>query len=96
MAEETHIDIEYVAKLARINLTEAEKAKFSQQLDSILGYVEKLEELDTSGVEPMAHPHSMPNVWQEDVVGGSLTVEEALQNAPAKRNNMIIVPKVVD
>lgn len=96
MSEKTHIDIEYVAKLARINLTESEKSKFSKQLDSILGYVEKLEELDTKGVEPMAHPHSMTNVWQDDVVGGSLTVEEALQNAPAKRNNMIIVPKVVD
>ncbi len=96
MSEEKHIDIDYTAKLARINLTDAEKAKFSSQLDSIIGYVEKLEELDTDGVEPTAHPHPVYNVWQEDVVTGELPVEEALKNAPAQRDNMIVVPKVVD
>lgn len=96
MPEKTHIDIDYTAKLARINLTEEEKAKFSKQLDSIIGYVDKLDELDTSGVEPTAHPHPVENVWQEDVVTSSLPVEEALRNAPAQRNNMIVVPKVVD
>lgn len=96
MSQEKHIDIDYTAKLARINLTDAEKEKLSGQLDSIIGYVEKLEELDTAGVEPTAHPHPVYNVWQEDVVKGELSVEEALKNAPAQRDNMIVVPKVVD
>lgn len=96
MPEKKHIDIEYTAKLARINLTDEEKSKFSSQLDSIIGYVEKLEELNTDDVEPTAHPHPVTNVWQEDEVSSSLTVEEALQNAPAQRQNMIVVPKVVD
>ena len=96
MSEKAHIDIDYTAKLARINLTSEEKEKFSSQLDSIIGYVEKLEELDTSDVEPTAHPHPVFNVWQEDGVKSQLPVEEALKNAPAQRNNMIVVPKVVD
>ncbi len=96
MSEEKHIDIDYTAKLARINLTDAEKEKLSGQLDSIIGYVEKLEELNTDGVEPTAHPHPVYNVWQEDEVKGQLPVEEALKNAPAQRDNMIVVPKVVD
>lgn len=96
MSEEKHIDIDYTAKLARINLTDAEKEKLSGQLDSIIGYVEKLEELNTEGVEPTAHPHPVYNVWQEDEVKGQLPVEEALKNAPAQRDNMIVVPKVVD
>lgn len=96
MSQEKHIDIDYTAKLARINLTDAEKEKLSGQLDSIIGYVEKLEELDTEGVEPTAHPHPVYNVWQEDVVTNELSVEEALKNAPAQRDNMVVVPKVVD
>ncbi|MDQ8203676.1 Asp-tRNA(Asn)/Glu-tRNA(Gln) amidotransferase subunit GatC [Pelagicoccus sp. SDUM812003] len=96
MSKKTHIDIDYTAKLARIALSDEEKAKYSEQLDSIIGYVEKLEELDTSDVEPTAHPHPVSNVWQEDKVSSELSVQEALKNAPAQRDNMIVVPKVVD
>lgn len=96
MSDTGKIDIEYVAKLARIALSDVEKAKFSEQLGSVLGYIEKLEELDTEGVEPTAHPHPMENVWQEDVVSSELSVEAALQNAPKQRQNMIVVPKVVE
>ncbi len=96
MSENSQIDIDYVAKLARIALSDEEKVKFSEQLASILGYVEKLEELDTEGVEPTAHPYPMENVWQEDVVTSALPVEEALKNAPKQRQNMIVVPKVVE
>ena len=96
MSETSQIDIDYVAKLARIALSDEEKVKFSEQLVSILGYVEKLEELDTEGVEPTAHPHAMENVWQEDVISSELPVEEALKNAPKQRQNMIVVPKVVE
>lgn len=96
MSKTSQINIDYVAKLARIALSEDEKIKFSEQLVSILGYVEKLEELDTEGVEPTAHPYPMENVWQEDVVTSALPVEEALRNAPKQRQNMIVVPKVVE
>ena len=96
MSETGKINIDYVAKLARIALSEEEKAKFSEQLGSILGYVEKLEELDTEGVEATAHPYPMENVWQEDVVSSELPVEGALRNAPKQRQNMILVPKVVE
>tara|TARA_B110000495_G_C22927160_1_gene541903 strand:+ start:595 stop:885 length:291 start_codon:yes stop_codon:yes gene_type:complete len=96
MSDTEKIDIEYVAKLARIALSEEEKAKFSEQLGSILGYIEKLEELNTEGVEPTAHPHPMENIWQEDVVSSELSVEAALQNAPKQRQNMVVVPKVVE
>ena len=96
MSETPHIDIDKVADLARIALGEEEKAKFSSQLDSILGYIEKLNELDTDNVEPMAHPHSVENVWREDAAEPEMPVEEALKNAPKQRQNMIVVPKVVE
>ena len=96
MSETGNMDIDYVADLARVALSDEEKAKFSTQLDSIIGYVEKLNELETGNVEPLAHPFSRENVWQEDEVKGSLSTEDALKNAPAQRSNMIIVPKVVD
>ena len=96
MLEKPHIDIDYTARLARIALSEGEKARLSAQLESILGYVNKLDELDTSSVEPMAHPHSVVNVWQADLASSPLPVDAALRNAPDKRHNMIVVPKIVE
>ena len=96
MSETGHIDIDYVADLARVALSDEERAKFSTQLESIIGYVEKLNEMDTENVKPAAHPFPLDNVWQKDEVKGHLPVDEALKNAPAQRDNMIIVPKVVD
>ncbi len=96
MSETPHIDIDYVAKLARINLTDDEKSRFSSQLDSILGYIDKLNELDTDFVAPTAHPHEVFNVWQEDSVSSEMSVEKALSNAPKQRQNMVVVPKVVE
>jgi len=96
MSESSHIDIEKVSELARIALTDEEKAKFSSQLETILGYIDKLNELDTSEVEPTAHPHSVENVWREDKVEGELPTSEALKNAPKQRQNMFVVPKVVE
>ena len=92
----THLDIDYVANLARIELTNTEKDRFSGQLESILGYIDKLDELDTTAVEPMAHPHEVANVWGEDKVVDGLPVEEALRNAPERRGNQIVVPKIVE
>jgi len=90
------IDIEYVANLARLALSPAEKQRYSQQLGNILHYVEKLRQVDVTGVEPMAHASPVFNVWQADVTRAGLTAEEALRNAPAQRSQMIVVPKVVE
>lgn len=96
MSETRHIDIDRVAELARIALTSEEKAKFSSQLETILGYIDKLNELDTSDVEPTAHPHSVENVWREDKTELQMPTSDALRNAPKQRQNMFVVPKVVE
>ncbi|WP_438482057.1 Asp-tRNA(Asn)/Glu-tRNA(Gln) amidotransferase subunit GatC [Oleiharenicola lentus] len=96
MNSASDLNIDYVANLARIALTDAEKQKFSAQLGNVLHYIEKLKEVDVTGVEPMAHASPVFNVWQADVAKAGLTVEAALQNAPAQRENMIAVPKVVE
>jgi aspartyl-tRNA(Asn)/glutamyl-tRNA(Gln) amidotransferase subunit C len=96
MSPNRDLNLDYVANLARLALTEAEKAQFSQQLGDILHYVEKLKQVDVSGVEPMAHASPVYNVWQPDVAQPGLPVEAALRNAPARRQDMIVVPKVVE
>ena len=96
MSANPDLNIDYLANLARLALTGAEKEKFSRQLGDILHYVEKLKEVDVTGVEPMAHASPVFNVWQEDVVSPGLPVEQALRNAPAQRQHMIVVPKVVE
>jgi aspartyl-tRNA(Asn)/glutamyl-tRNA(Gln) amidotransferase subunit C len=65
MSETPHIDIDYVANLARLDMTEEEKSKLGSQLDDILGYFDKLNSVDVEGVEPMAHAHRVANVWRE-------------------------------
>jgi aspartyl-tRNA(Asn)/glutamyl-tRNA(Gln) amidotransferase subunit C len=96
MIPTSDINIEYVANLSRIELTAAEKAKFSQQLGEILHYVDKLKQVDVTGVEPMAHASPVFNVWADDTARPGLPVEQALRNAPAQRDHMIVVPKVVE
>jgi aspartyl-tRNA(Asn)/glutamyl-tRNA(Gln) amidotransferase subunit C len=90
------LDIDYVARLARLALTEAEKQAFAHQLGDVLTYIEQLKAVDVTGVEPTAHAFEVVNVWQEDVPAPAFPVEKALQNAPAARDHMIVVPKVVD
>jgi aspartyl-tRNA(Asn)/glutamyl-tRNA(Gln) amidotransferase subunit C len=89
-------DVHYVAHLARMALTPAEEEKFGAQLSHVLGYMEKLNQLDVSGIEPTAHAAPMVNVVRADEVRPSLTNEEALRNAPAKANGLFLVPKVVE
>lgn len=96
MSKEHSIDIDYVANLARISLSEEEKETFGSQLDEILGYIEKLNTADISGVEPTAHAFPVKNVWADDEAAEAMPVEKALSNAPARRDNMIVVPKVVE
>jgi len=94
--ETSHIDIDYVAGLARIKLTEEEKEKFSAQLEEVLEHFKKLQAVDVEGIEPTAHAFSSYNIWQEDEPTGLFTPEEALGNAPAQRLNQVVVPKVVE
>jgi aspartyl-tRNA(Asn)/glutamyl-tRNA(Gln) amidotransferase subunit C len=90
------IDVKYVAHLARLALTPEEEQKIGHQLGNILGYIEKLKEVDVSGVEPTAHAFPLVNVTRPDETQPSLSNEEALRNAPAKANGLFIVPKIVE
>jgi aspartyl-tRNA(Asn)/glutamyl-tRNA(Gln) amidotransferase subunit C len=90
------IDVKYVAHLARIALSPEEEKNLSTQLGNILGYIEKLNEADVSGVEPTAHAFPLVNVMQPDETRPSLSNEDALANAPAKANGLFIVPKIVE
>ena len=87
-------DVEHVAKLARLELTESEKEKFTQQLDSILQYVEQMNEIDTTGVEPMSHVIPVTNVMREDKVVYTNTKQELMQNAPEEEDGFFRVPKI--
>ena len=89
-------NIQYVANLARVALTPDEDQRFGQQLTNILGYIEKLKEVDVSQVEPTAHAFPLVNVMRPDVVTGSLPHDEAMRNAPAKAGGLFVVPKVVE
>ncbi len=96
MSEETSIDIDYVATLARIELTDEEREQFSSQLEDILDYFERIKAVDVAGIEPTAHAFPIYNVWEEDVPEPGLSPDEALLNAPEQRGNQIVVPKVVE
>lgn len=96
MATASPIDIDHLATLSRLALTPEEKAKFSAQLEDIVGYIEKLKEVNVDGVEPTAHATPIFNVLQADVPRAGLAVEDALRNAPQQRDNMIVVPRVVE
>jgi aspartyl-tRNA(Asn)/glutamyl-tRNA(Gln) amidotransferase subunit C len=89
-------EVEHVAKLARLELSEQEKEELTDQLSNILTYVEKLNELDTSGVEPTSHVLDINNVMRDDVAGESLTQERALANAPEKAAGHYKVPKIIE
>ncbi|HET6513838.1 MAG TPA: Asp-tRNA(Asn)/Glu-tRNA(Gln) amidotransferase subunit GatC [Thermodesulfovibrionales bacterium] len=90
------IPVEHIAHLARLSLSEDEEKTFSQQIGSILEYVEKLNELDTSGIEPTSHVIEMKNVMREDMIWPSLPVDNALANAPDRSGNFYRVPKIIE
>ena len=89
-------DIKYVAQLARIALTPDEGKKLAAQLGGILGYIEKLKELDVANVEPTAHAVPMVNITRADEIRPSLPHDEAMRNAPRQANGLFIVPKIVE
>ena len=88
-------EVLHVAHLARLEFSEEEVELFTTQLADILNYVAKLNELDTSQIEPTYHALQLSNVFREDEVKPSYTVEEILSNAPEKENGFFVVPKVI-
>jgi aspartyl-tRNA(Asn)/glutamyl-tRNA(Gln) amidotransferase subunit C len=88
-------DVEYIALLAKLEFTTAEKETFTHQLNAILAYVEQLNKVDTSAVEPLSHVIEYQNVFRQDVVRPGLEQNEALRNAPAKTDQFFRVPKVI-
>ncbi|HEB76581.1 MAG TPA: Asp-tRNA(Asn)/Glu-tRNA(Gln) amidotransferase subunit GatC [Nitrospirae bacterium] len=89
-------DVEHIARLARLGLNDEEKRMYGAQLNEILDYVDKLNELDTAGVEPTSHVIPIKNVFRRDVPGTSLPREEALGNAPQAADGFYRVPKIID
>ena len=96
MTGTSDLDVAYVARLARINLTEDEAETFQKQLDDVLKYVEKLRQVDVTGVDAAAHGLPVFNVFRADTPGDWFTAEQALGNAPRQANGLFIVPKVVE
>ena len=87
-------DVEHVAKLARLELTEEEKIKFTTQLGDVLKYVDQMNEVDTTGVEPMAHAIDFVNVMRDDVVKYEQSKEELMKNAQSEENGFFKVQKI--
>ena len=96
MPEPREIDVNHVARLARLNLTAEETELFQEQLGRVLEYVRKLREADVSKLEAGAEDGQEEDPWREDVPRPWLTAEEALSNAPRTTNDLFIVPKVVE
>lgn len=95
MSEKTAIDIDHVADLARIELSEEEKTMYLSQLGKVLDYFARLEELDVSDVEPSAHAAPVYNVWRQDEPGSTMNTADVVMNAPAKRGEQVLMPRVV-
>jgi len=92
----TKEEVEYVAHLARLDFSEDEKVKFTSQLNDILLYMDKLNEVDTAGIEPMSHAIALTNAFREDAAKESLGPEISLSNAPEARGPFFRVPKVIE
>ena len=90
------MDIDHVALLARLKLTDREKDIFSEQVVNIIRYIDKLNELDTSGIEPTAHVLPMKNIFREDKAQASLPRESVLQNAPERDGSFYRVPRIIE
>ena len=96
MAGSSDLDVTYIARLARTNLTEDEAKVFQKQLDDVLKYVEKLRQVDVTGIDAAAHALPVYNVFRDDAPGDWFTAEQALSNAPRQANGLFVVPKVVE
>jgi len=92
----TRAEVEHVARLARLELSEPELDTFTAQMDSILAYVEKLNALDTEGIIPTSHAVPMENAFRPDELAQAIGVESALANAPSRVESFFRVPKVIE
>ncbi len=88
-------DVDRLAKLARLELSEEEKIRFAKELSSILEYVSQIQKVDTSGVTEYETVVPLPPAWREDEVQPSLPIEDALSNAPDRKDNFFKVPRVI-
>ncbi len=93
---ESLFNIDYITKLARLELTDEEKAEMGPQLSKVIEYVESLNSLNVDDIEATSHPFPMDNVVRDDTPGESLSQDEALMNAPHKGNGLFVVPKIVE
>ena len=89
-------EVDHVARLARLELSAAEKERMRSELDGILSYIDKLRGLDTRDVEPTSHAVPVTNVMRDDVEGPSLPQEEMLANAPDRHRDLFRVPKIIE
>ena len=92
----TRKDVEHIAELARLNFKDEELENFTHQLNQILDYMEKLNELDTENIEPLSHPVEGNNIFREDKLSDSILTNEALLNAPESDDQFFKVPKVIN
>ena len=90
------LDVRNTAKLARLELSEAETSRFQTQRSQVLSYVEMLKEVDVSGVEPTAHTSEVQNVFRSDEPRDWFSAQEALSNAPRQANGLFVVSKVIE
>lgn len=91
----TKKDVEKIAELARLKFTDKELENFTPQMNEILSYMDKLNELDTENINPLSHPVEQTNVFREDELKPSISTENALKNAPSKDEHHFKVPKVI-
>lgn len=96
MTEITKEDVIHVAKLARLSLSEEEIVKFGAQMETILEHASAVSKIDTTGIVPTSHPLKMQNVLREDVVGASLSQDQALSGAPNAQDGRFMVPQILD
>ncbi len=96
MTQITKEEVVHVANLARLSLTDEEIEKFGKQMSAILEHASEVSKIDTRGVVPTSHPLKMENVLREDVVGLSLTQEQALSGAPNAQEGRFMVPQILD
>ncbi|HKO30043.1 MAG TPA: Asp-tRNA(Asn)/Glu-tRNA(Gln) amidotransferase subunit GatC [Nitrospiraceae bacterium] len=94
--EITKQEVEKVANLARLQLTDIEKASFAKQLSQIITHVDTLKQYDTTGVEPTATVPGQVNVFRPDMARSSLSVEQAVANAPESTDGFFVVPKIIE
>ena len=92
----TRAEVEHVARLARLELSAAEAETFTGQMDAILAYVDKLNELDTAGITPTSHAVPVENAFRADEVRPSIGIDNALANAPDRVEGFFRVPKVIE